>query len=119
MTDTLEVEGVTEFLHAVEKLRADLPHAVQVALGDVATTVVGKAQPRIPILTGAARRSVHVEKTGSAASIVGGGSSVPYFAIIGGARIIANAFVGFRDEPARILEAVITETARTAGLEMS
>ena len=119
MSDTLDVEGVIEFLGAIERLRTDLPNAVQVAMSDMADTVVGKAQPRIPILTGAARRSVRVETAGPTSSVVGGGTTAPYFLIIGGGKVISDVFVGTSSEAGDIVGKAIADVFDRAGLEIS
>ena len=52
------------------------------ALADTAREIVRGAQSRVPVLTGAARNSLGVERADDAAMIVAGGTRAPYFHIL-------------------------------------
>lgn len=115
MTDTIQVEGVTELVSALAKLRADIPDAVRTALGEVADTAVGRALPHIPILTGATRKSVRVEKAGTGVTVVAGGGPAGYF----GGHYVEHELIGMRDDVADLALSAIAEAASRVGLDLT
>jgi hypothetical protein len=76
---TVKIVGLKEFNSRLRKLDGQLPKMVRVAFNSAASIVVDDARPHIPVVTGAAKGSVRVASTRTAARIRGGGSKAPYY----------------------------------------
>lgn len=135
MADPIRVDGLKEFSRNLKRLDADLPKALRVALNDAVDIVVDDARPRIPSKSGRARRSVKARSTRSAARVVGGSKSVPYYSWLdfGGrvgrngsvrrpflkdGRYIYRAFFSNHDRFQDALEKALLDVARKAGVEV-
>jgi len=78
-TVTLTVAGLVEFSRALDGLDRSLPKALRLALNTSADVVIGKAQPRVPTLTGRAARSMRPRSTRNAVRITAGGDDAPHY----------------------------------------
>lgn len=75
----IEVHGVDEFERALHVLKSDLTHVMQLSGHLAAETVVGTARPNVPVVSGAAARSLDVVDYSDGAAAVGGSSTVEYY----------------------------------------
>lgn len=106
---------------ATTALRGELADA----LADTAREVVRGAERTVPVLTGAARKSLGVETSDGAARIVAGGATAPYFHILeygsrfvkGGHHIGRAVGAQLDDLEQAALEAV-TDAARAGGFDV-
>lgn len=82
--------GITNTVpEAVRATQTALRDELTEALADTAREIVRGAQRTVPVLTGAARDSMRVERADDAAMIVAGGTRAPYFHILEyGSRIV-------------------------------
>jgi hypothetical protein len=136
MAEIVAVIGLKEFNKALRDMDADLPKAVRLALNKSADVVVQDARPKIPEVTGAARSSVRVASTRTAARIRGGGARAPYYPWLdfGGnagrgrsvhrpflpdGRYIYNSFFRKRSEFVDVMMTELQVIARRAGLELT
>jgi hypothetical protein len=78
-TVTLTVDGLVEFSRALHGLERSLPRALRLALNTSADVVIGRAQPRVPTLTGRAARSMHARSTRTKVRVTAGGDRAPYY----------------------------------------
>ncbi len=79
MVDAIRVDGLAQFSRNLKRLDADLPKALRVALNDAANVLVADARPRIPTLTGKARKSLRAASTRDKVRIRAGGRRAPYY----------------------------------------
>lgn len=129
----IRVEGLKEFQANLRKLDSDLPKALRMAFNTAAEMVVDVAKPKVPTLTGKARRSVKARSTRTAARVQGGSKAVPYYPwldfggrvgrnksirrpFIKNGRYIYDAYFTNRDEFAEVLEMALIDVARQAGV---
>jgi hypothetical protein len=107
--------------------------AIKVA-GDVAAAiVVAEARPRVPVVSGRARRTVKVASTTTVARVAGGSKAVPYYGwldfggragpgrrqsrpFIRSGRYIWAAFLDRLPDVERALESALVDAAQDAGL---
>lgn len=75
----IEVEGVAEYTQALARLENNLQHVMQLSGQLSATTVIGTARPTVPVLSGAAARSLAVKDYSDGAAATGGSQAVPYY----------------------------------------
>ncbi len=76
----LDVNGIDEFLRALDKLQGGLPELAAESGHDAATITIDAARPDVPIRSGAARRSLDVSDAPRGAFALGGSRDVPYYA---------------------------------------
>jgi hypothetical protein len=112
-----------------------MPKVLRVGLNSVADVVVNEARPRVPSRSGKARRSVKAKSTRTAVRVAGGGARVPYYPWLdwggkvgrGGSvvrpyqrqgRYIYRAYFANRDRFGDMLEDVLVDVARQAGLDV-
>jgi hypothetical protein len=135
MPDPIKVEGLREFSQSLKRLDSDMPKVLRLGLNSVADVVVNEARPRVASRSGKARRSVKAKSTRTAVRVAGGGARVPYYPWLdwggkvgrGGSvvrpylkqgRYIYRAYFGNRDRFGQLLEDVLVDVARQAGLEV-
>lgn len=133
--EPIQVEGLKQFQKNLRTLDGELPKALRLAFNDAADLVVGQAKPKIPSVTGRAKRSVKARSTRTAVRIQGGGKKVPWYPWLdfGGrvgrnksvrrpfkkdGRYIYDAYFRNRDEFADILTRNLIDVARQAGVEV-
>lgn len=135
MADPIQIEGLKEFSKNLKKLDAELPKALRVAFNAAADIVVQDARSGIPSKSGKARRSVKARSTRTAARVVGGGRSAPYYPWLdfGGrvgrkksirrpfqteGRYIYRAFYDNQQKFSDALEAALLDVVKQAGIEV-
>lgn len=136
MADPIQIEGLKEFSRNLKKLDADLPKALRVGFNAAADIVVTDARSGVPSgKTGKARRSVKARSTRTAARVVGGGRSAPYYPwldfggrvgrkksirrpFLSDGRYIYRAFYDNQQRFADALEAALLDVVRQAGIEV-
>jgi hypothetical protein len=133
MADMVKIVGLKEFNKRLRDMGGDLPKAVRLAFNDCADIVVQDARPRVPKWTGAAKGSVRVASTRTAARIRGGGAKAPYYPWLdfGGyagrgrtmhrpflqeGRYIYNAFFRKRPQFVEAMTKALRTIAKRAGL---
>lgn len=82
MTDLFEpirVDGLNALRKSLKDAGEGAEKEIRPALNDAAQIVVNVAQRRIPVLTGAARKSVRVSSTGNKVRVSAGGTRAPYY----------------------------------------
>ena len=82
MARSVDAEITNPVPAAARATTAALRGELAEALADTAREIVRAAQSRVPVLSGAARGSLGVERADDAAMIVAGGSRAPYFHIL-------------------------------------
>jgi hypothetical protein len=135
MPEPIHVEGLREFSQSLKRLDSDMPKVLRIGLNGVADVVVNEARPRVPSRSGKARRSVRAKSTRTAVRVAGGGARVPYYPWLdwggkvgrGGSvvrpyqrqgRYIYRAYFANRDRFGELLEDVLVDVARQAGMEV-
>lgn len=135
MADPIQIEGLKEFSRNLKKLDAELPKALRVAFNAAADIVVTDARAGIPSKSGKARRSVKARSTRTAARVVGGGKSAPYYPWLdfGGrvgrkksirrpflseGRYVYRAFYDNKQKFSDALEAALLDVVKQAGIEV-
>ncbi|HKY76002.1 MAG TPA: hypothetical protein VJS45_07675 [Acidimicrobiia bacterium] len=78
----VDVQTVNTVPDAARAAQGALGGELAEALADTAREIVQGAQGRVPVLSGAARASLRVERADEAAMIVAGGVRAPYFHIL-------------------------------------
>lgn len=113
----------------------ELPKMLRLMANEAAQLVVDEAKPQVPVKTGAARKSIKVASTRTAARVQAGSKRVPYFGFLefGGrvgrgkaskrpfiheGRYLWPAIIRKREEVQEALERGIRDVAKTAGLEV-
>jgi len=79
MTEPLKIEGLREFSRGLKAMDNDLPKQLRRGLNEVADEVIDLAASRVPLRTGAARRSLKSKSTRTLVRASGGSSRVPYY----------------------------------------
>lgn len=75
----LQVEGLREVARALKGLDGDVRRELPRELKKVAVIVADDAQNRVPVDSGAARKSIRARATAQQAAVVGGKKTVPYY----------------------------------------
>lgn len=136
MGEAIRVRGLAEFSRALRKMDADRSKQLRLALNESAGIIVDWAKPRVPVRTGAARRSLKAASTRTLARVSGGGSKAVYFGWLdfGGrvgrknsvvrefrkhGRYIYQGYYANRNQFADVLESNLRRLARNAGLEVT
>lgn len=134
MSGGITVRGLSEFEAALGALENTAPKALSVALAGCTDLVLTDARRRVPTRSGRARGSLAVRLLDQSATVVGGGSRVPYFGWLdfGGSvgrrhsvrrpylangRYIYFAHEGVKARYGELLAAALSDAVRAAGLE--
>jgi hypothetical protein len=75
----IEVGGLAQLSRALKKVDSDAPKQLRIGLNNAAGLLVDRVRPKIPSLTGAARRSLVARSTRTSARVAVGGKRAPYF----------------------------------------
>ncbi len=75
----LEIDGLAQLNRGLRQIDAGAPKALRLALNEGAGLFASRVQPEIPVVTGAARRSVVARSTRTSARIAVGGKRAPWF----------------------------------------
>lgn len=99
-TEAIKIEGLKEFSKRLKDMDAGLPKALRLAMNQSAQIVLDDAKPKIPTLTGKARKSVKPKSTRTAVRVTGGGKRAPYYPWLDfGGRVGRNRSVNRRFYP--------------------
>lgn len=77
--DPIRIVGLKELQASLKRMDGESHKKLRLALNDAGNVVVRVAGPRIPFLTGAARRSLRAASTQNKLRVQAGGSKAPYF----------------------------------------
>jgi hypothetical protein len=77
---TVDIQGLDQFIQALDKFGADLPRMSHVAATRYADLLLLKTLPSIPKVTGRARSSLEVLTSGEDVTLAAGGTKAPYYA---------------------------------------
>jgi hypothetical protein len=75
----IEVEGLAQLSRGLKAVDAAAPKELRVALNSAAQLLIDHVRPKIPAVTGAARRSLVARSTRTAARVAVGGKRAPWF----------------------------------------
>lgn len=129
------MSGLAEFTRNLKKLNSDLPKALRVAFNGCAQVVVDDATPKVPTLSGKAKRTIKARSTASASRVVEGSAKVPYVPWLdfGGkvgknrsvsrpfikhGRFIYDAYFDNRTRYGELVEQALLDACRAAGVEV-
>lgn len=132
----IAVDGLNDLRKAAKAIGDGSEKELRPALNEAAQIVVNVAQRRVPVRTGAARKSIGVASTGNKMRIKAGGTKAPYFPWLdyGGktgrnrsvsrpferhGRYLYPAFWSQYDNIRRLLEKRLTEFIESKGLEIT
>jgi hypothetical protein len=78
--DPIKIEGLAKFNRDLKRMDKDLPKALRIAQNAAAEIVADWAAPRVPSLSGNARRSIRASSTRTEARVQGGNARrAPYY----------------------------------------
>ena len=75
----LQITGLNDLRKTLKAAGEGAEKEIRPALNEAAAIIVRVAQPRIPVMTGAARKSVRVSSTGNKVRVTAGGTRAPHF----------------------------------------
>lgn len=75
----VQVEGLAAINRALRAVDKDAPKQLRLTLNEAADLLIAQARPKIPTVTGAARRSLVAQSTRTSARIAVGGKKAAYF----------------------------------------
>lgn len=75
----IEVTGLAQLSRALKAVDKEAPKQLRIGLNEAAQLLVDKTGPKIPTLSGAARRSLVARSTRTSARVAVGGKRAPYF----------------------------------------
>jgi len=75
----IQVEGLTLINRALRSIDKDAPKGLRLAFNAAADILVAEVRPKIPVVTGAARRSLVARSTRTSARVGVGGKKAAYY----------------------------------------
>jgi hypothetical protein len=75
----IAVEGLAQVNRALRAVDSDAPKGLRLALNEAAQLLVDEVRPKIPSVTGAARRSLVARSTRTSARVGVGGKKAPWY----------------------------------------
>lgn len=75
----IEVGGLAQLNKGLRAIDKDAPKELRLGLNDAANLLVDRAKPKVPVVTGAARRSMVARSTRTSARVAVGGKKAPYY----------------------------------------
>lgn len=132
----VEVGGLAQLSRGLRAIDAQAPKELRLALNSAANLLIDHVRPKVPSVSGAARRSMVARSTRTSARVAVGGKRAPYFPWLdfgGQGRILGRpaartflregryVYPGLREIRPRIeaqLQESITTVIRNAGLEV-
>lgn len=75
----IKIDGLSQFNRSLRRLDSDAPKALRLALNSSADLLIDHTRPKIPELSGAARRSLVARSTRTAARVAVGGKKAPWY----------------------------------------
>ncbi len=79
MEAKIEVGGLAALSRGLKAVDSGAPKELRLALNAAAQLLVDHTRPKIPVVTGAARRSLVARSTRTSARVAVGGKKAPYF----------------------------------------
>lgn len=79
MDGKIQVEGLTLVNRALRSVDKDAPKGLRLAFNEAADILVAEVRPKIPSVTGAARRSLVARSTRTSARVGVGGKKASYY----------------------------------------
>jgi hypothetical protein len=131
---TIGIEGLNKLSRSLRQIDNEAPKQLRLTFNDAADLLIDRTRPKIPELTGAARRSLVARSTRTAARIGVGGKKAPYYPWLdfGGkgkkpgrpsqrdfyreGRYLYPTLREIRPEVERMLQDSITDVIRNVGL---
>ena len=133
----VEVGGLAKLSRGLKAIDAGAPKELRLALNSAAQLLVDTARPKVPAVSGDARRSMVARSTRTSARVAVGGKKAPYFPwldfdgqgrikghpapreFIREGRYVYPTLRKIRPEIERHLQDSISKVIRDAGLEMT
>lgn len=75
----VEVGGLAQLSRALKAVDSEAPKQLRLGFNDAANLLIDRAKPKIPTVSGAARRSLVARSTRTSARVAVGGKRAPYF----------------------------------------
>jgi hypothetical protein len=75
----VEVGGLAQLSRALKAVDGEAPKQLRLGFNDAANLLIDRAKPKIPTVSGAARRSLVARSTRTSARVAVGGKKAPYF----------------------------------------
>lgn len=75
----ISVGGLAQLSRALRAVDSEAPKRMRIGLNAAAETLVDRAEPKVPSVSGAARRSMVARSTRTSARVAVGGRRAPYF----------------------------------------
>lgn len=75
----VEVGGLAQLSRGLKEIDAGAPKELRIALNSVSDLLIEHVRPKIPSVSGAARRSLVARSTRTSARVAVGGKRAPYF----------------------------------------
>jgi hypothetical protein len=80
LVEPISITGLREFMRDMKTIDRGLPKVIRLASNESADIIVGYAQPRVPSLSGKARRTIKAKSTTREVRVVGGSArGAPYY----------------------------------------
>lgn len=79
MEQRIAVGGLAQLSRGLKAVDAAAPKQLRLALNEAAQLLVDEARPKVPAVSGAARRSMVARSTRTSARVAVGGKKAPYF----------------------------------------
>lgn len=79
MAERIAVAGLSQLSRSLKAVDGQAPKRLRIALNEAAELLVTRVRPKIPVVTGAARRSVVARSTRTAARVGVGGRKAPWY----------------------------------------
>lgn len=79
MDSKIQVGGLAALSRGLKAIDTEAPKQLRLAFNDAANTLVDKAKPTVPSVTGRARASMKARSTRTSARVAVGGNRAPYF----------------------------------------
>lgn len=79
MQGRIAVGGLAQLNRGLRAIDSEAPKQLRVALNDAAQLLVDRTRPKVPSVSGAARRSMVARSTRTSARVGVGGKRAPYF----------------------------------------
>lgn len=131
--EAIHIVGFRELSRGLKRMDGELPKMLRLMANDAAQLVVDEAAKQVPVKSGAARKSIKVASTRTAARVQAGSKKVPYFGFLefGGSvgprksskrpfiregRYLWPAIIRRREDIQAELERGIRKVAEAAGL---
>lgn len=79
MEEKLKIEGLSQVSRGLKRVNSEAPKQLRVALNSAADLLIHETRPKIPAVTGRARRSLVAKSTRTSARVSVGGKRAPWY----------------------------------------